>query len=305
MDLTLLRVFITVATERSFSRAALKLHRTQPAVSQAIARLEDELGERLIDRSERGARLTEAGEVLLRYALRLARLTEEAERAVRELRDLERGRVVVAANEGAVHVLLPIVARFRESHPRLEVDVRRVPARQIPGEVLDGEFDFGVLTFDPEERGLASVLIGRDELVLLTHPEHRLARRTSVRVEDLEGETIIAHNDPSPARERVLRSFERQRANVSIRVSLPSLDAIKRAVEMKVGVALLPRRCAMAELDRGHLTAVRVPRLRLPRDVRLVYREGTTLPHAALAFLAAAEEETATSQISDGRTQIE
>src|ERR671918_1947005 len=131
VELAELRVFLTVAAERSFSRAAAKLHRTQPAVSQAIRRLEDEIGERLFDRSSKQGTLTEAGRVLRDYAQRLMRLSEEAEMAVRELRDLRRGRVLVGANEAAVHSLLPLIARFRQRVPEIAIDVRRVPARQI------------------------------------------------------------------------------------------------------------------------------------------------------------------------------
>ena len=135
MELAELQVFLTVASERSFSRAAAKLHRTQPAVSQAIRRLEEELGERLFDRSSKQGALTEAGRVLREYAQRLMRLSEEAEIAVRELRDLRRGRVLIGANEGAVHALLPLIGRFRTQHSEIQVDVRRVPSRQVGVEV--------------------------------------------------------------------------------------------------------------------------------------------------------------------------
>ena len=107
MDLAELRVFLTVASERSFSRAAAKLHRTQPAVSQAIRRLEDEMGERLFDRSSKDGTLTEAGRVLREYAERLQRLSEEAQLSVRELRDLQRGRVLIGSNEGGVKFAPP------------------------------------------------------------------------------------------------------------------------------------------------------------------------------------------------------
>src|SRR4029078_13108374 len=117
MELAELQVFLTVAAERSFSRAAAKLHRTQPAVSQAIRRLEDELGERLFDRSSRQGALTEAGRVLRDYAQRLARLSEEAETAVRELRDLRRGRVLIGANEGVVDALLQLIRRVLQTNP--------------------------------------------------------------------------------------------------------------------------------------------------------------------------------------------
>ncbi len=285
MELSELRVFLTVAAERSFSRAAVKLHRTQPAVSQAIRRLEDELGERLFDRSSKDGMLTDAGEVLLGYAQRLQRLSEEAQSAVRELRDLRRGRVLLGANEAGVHALLPLVAAFRDAHPAIQVDVRRVHARQIGLEVFQRSLDFGVVSFQPTDKGLESVQIGSDELVMLTRPDHPLAGRDKVTMAEFGREKVIAHNDPSPAREEVLRYSERRHSPINIQVALPSLDAIKRAVEMGLGVALLPRRCALAELALGQLAAVRVPQMRLPRELRLVYRRGADLSQAAAAFL--------------------
>lgn len=290
MDLPELQAFVTVATERSFSRAAARLHRTQPAVSQAIRRLEEELNERLFDRSSKGGRLTEAGRLLFDYAQRILRLEQDALTALRELQDLRRGTVVIGANEAAVHVLLPIVARFRDAHPATQIEVRRVHARQIPGEVLERSLDFGVVTFPPGERGLHSLVLGADELVLLVPPAHPLATRREVSMRELGELPIVAHNDPSPARERVLRFFEVRHAPLRIQLSLPSLDGIKRAVETGLGVALLPRRCALAEIARGQLVALRVSELRLPRQVRLVYRRAGEMSHAASAFLAVARQ---------------
>src|SRR5881628_2844366 len=119
MDLSALRIFLAVAEERSFSRAAARVHRTQPAVSQAVRRLEAQVGEALVDRSSRSGALTEAGRVLQQYGQRLVRLVEETESAVRELRDLRRGRVLIGANEAAVHTLLPLVSRFRQRYPEI------------------------------------------------------------------------------------------------------------------------------------------------------------------------------------------
>src|SRR5919205_829603 len=190
MDLTALRIFLTVAEERSFSRAAAKVHRTQPAVSQAVRRLEVDLGEQLFDRSSKSGTLTEAGRMLQNYGQRLVRLAEETESAVRDLRDLRRGRVLVGANEAAVHTLLPVVARFRQRYPDIAIDVRRVPARQIAVEVQQGSLDFGALTFHPAEAGLLEVPVGSDELVLLVSPAHPLAGRRQVTMEQLTSESI-------------------------------------------------------------------------------------------------------------------
>src|ERR1700720_823851 len=170
MDLATLRVFLAVAEERSFSRAAAKVHRTQPAVSQAVRRLEADLGEQLFDRSSKTGTLTDAGRTLQNYGERLVRLAEETESSVRDLRDLRRGRVLIGANEAAVHTLLPLIGRFRLRHPHIAMDVRRVPARQIAVEVQQGSLDFGALTFHPPEPGLLEVAIGSDELVILVPP---------------------------------------------------------------------------------------------------------------------------------------
>src|SRR5262245_1410633 len=290
MDLSALKIFLAVAHERSFSRAAAKVHRTQPAVSQAVRRLELELGEQLFDRTSKNGTLTEAGRTLQNYGQRLVRLAEETESAVRELRDLRRGRVLVGANESAVHTLLPLVARFRQKYPEIAIDVRRVPARQIAVEVQQGSLDFGALTFHPAEEGLLVVPVGSDELVLLLHPSHELAKRRQVVMEDVANEPVIAHNDPSPARERVLRLFESKHIPLKMVISLPSLDGIKRAIEMKLGVALLPRRCAITEIASGRLVAIPVAGVSRRRQVMIVCRK-THRSHASDAFLTVAQTE--------------
>jgi DNA-binding transcriptional LysR family regulator len=290
MDLAALRVFLIVAEERSFSRAAARVHRTQPAVSQAVRRLERDLGEELFDRSSKNGTLTDAGQVLQHFGQRLVRLAEETESAMRELRDLRRGRVLIGANEAAVHTLLPLIARFRERVPDIALDVRRVPARQIAVEVQQGSLDFGALTFRPAETGLLEVVLGSDELVLLVPPGHALAKHDQVAMEDVAREPIVAHNDPSPARERVLRLFEERQIALKIVIALPSLDGIKRAVESGLGLALLPRRCAVTEIASGRLVAVPVEGLSRRQPVTLVCRKGRR-SHSANAFLAIAQEQ--------------
>ena len=285
MQLPDLAAFLAVATDRSFSAAARRLHRTQPAISQAVRRIEDELGERLFDRSSRDGTLTEAGRLLQDYAQRLLGLASEAQTAIQELQQVRRGRVIMGANEAAVHSLLPHIERFAALHPKVAVEVRRVASRQIAGAVLDRSIDFGVLTFLPADRGVQTILLGGDDIVLLTAPTHRLADRRKVTIEEVGKEVVIAHNDPSPTRDRVLRAYERRRTSINIQISLPSLDGIKRAVEMGIGVALLPRRCALTEIARGHLTAVKVPELGAPRQVRLAFRKTGERSRAAEAFL--------------------
>src|SRR5687768_897146 len=154
----------------------------------------------------------------------MLRLADEARGAVAELRDVERGRVQIGANEAAVHVLLPIIGQYLAHHPRVQIDVRRVSARNIAVELRQRSIDVGVLTFPPSDRDLSSITLATDELVLLVPPGHAFARRREVPLDEVGRQPIVAHNDPSPARERVLRISEERHAPLNISLSLPSLD---------------------------------------------------------------------------------
>jgi DNA-binding transcriptional LysR family regulator len=290
MELFPLRVFLAVASEKSFSRAAQKLFRTQSAVSQSVRRLEEELKEPLFDRSTKAVRLTEAGKLLAEHAERIVGACEEAESAVADLRELRQGRVVLGANEAALEILLPLIDQFRKRRGAIEVDVHLVAARTMGLEVSRGSLDFGLVSFHPEEPDLRSVIIGADELVVLTHPRHPLASRSDVSLEEFGRETVIAHGEPSPTRERVLRWFDGHDTPLAIRLTLPSLAAVLSAVEQRMGIALLPRRSALAQIKAGRLVAIRVPQLRLPRDIRLIYRRAGNYSRGAREFLALAQK---------------
>jgi DNA-binding transcriptional LysR family regulator len=285
MELLELRAFVAVVTERSFSRAAARLQRTQPAVSQAVARLEAELGQKLFDRSSNPGALTEAGRVLRDYAERVLRLADEAEQSVRDIEVLRRGRVVIGANDAGVTILLPIIAKFQLEHPAIVVSIQRVHARHIPVEVSQGTLDLGLLTFHASETGLRAISLGEDELVVIVYPGHPFAKKTKVTVAEWAQEPIIFHNDPSPARERAVRAAEERKTPMNVRVAVPTLDGIKSAVEMRMGISLLPRSCVVNELKRKQLIAVPIPELRLPRPIRLVYRKASEPSHATMAFL--------------------
>jgi DNA-binding transcriptional LysR family regulator len=288
MDINQLEVFLGVAQEKSFSRAAASLNRTQPAVSQAIRRLEAELGEPLFDRSSKDGTLTAAGRVLLDYAQQMMNLRHHAHTAIRELKDLHRGKLSLSANEYTVMGLLPLVPIFRARHPHIKIEVKRSLASRIPSEILGRDIEIGVVTFKPVEATISSIPVTMDELALIVAPDHPLAGRKTVSVRELGAETFIAHNVPSPYRERVIKTFEKHRTPLNISMEMPTLEAIKRMVENGLGVALVPRLTARTEIERGQLAGITVKEMRLERKLHLIYRKGATLSHAAKAFLRVA-----------------
>src|SRR5436190_15875853 len=180
MELYSLQVFLTVATEKSFSRAAAKLLRTQPAVSLSIQRLEAELGERLIDRSGKDLILTDAGRSVLEYAKRFQSLHQEMDNSIAELRDNSAGRLTVGANESTTLYLLRHIERYRELYPKIKVQVRRSYSSKLPNELLDGNLELGVISYDPADARLRTKIIYTDALAFIVSPSHRLAHRKTI-----------------------------------------------------------------------------------------------------------------------------
>jgi len=285
MELYLLQTFLTVATEKSFSRAGEKLLRTQPAVSLAIQRLENDLGEKLIDRSGKELLLTDSGRIVAEYARRFDNLRLDLENALAELRDNAAGRLIIGANESTTLYLLHHVERFRHTYPKIKVQVRRSLSSRVPAQLIDGDLELGLISYDPDDDRLVSTVIYRDHLAFVVSPEHRFAGRKSVSISELGMETFIAHNVLSPYREVVLKEFQRRKVPLNMDVEMPTVEAIRRLVQRNQGVAFLPRMCVEQEIGQGLLCEVDVEEMRVDRNIRLVYPAKRALSHAARAFL--------------------
>lgn len=285
IDLYPLRVFQTVANEKSFSRAAERLFRTQPAVSMTVQRLEDELGQKLIDRSGRDLLLTDAGQIVLEYARRLNNLQRDLENALAELRDNAAGQLVIAANESTTLYLIGPIQRYRRLYPRVKVQVRRSLSSRIPEQLIEGDLELGVISYDPEDERLSTRVIYNDHLAFVVSPQHRLAKKKSVAISDLGIENFIAHYVKSPYRDVVLSEFQRHKIQLRMDLEMPTVESIRKLVKMNEGVAFLPRMCVEAELEQGTLREVRVNELHVARKIRLVYPARRILSNAARAFL--------------------
>jgi DNA-binding transcriptional LysR family regulator len=285
MELSTLRVFMTVASERSFSRAAEKLERTQPAVSLALQRLEAELGEKLLDRSAKDVVLTDAGRTVLEYARRFQNLESELENSIAELRDHSAGRLVIGANESTGLYLLRHIQRYRRMFPKVQVQVRRSFSSRIPAEIVDGNLELGVISYQPRDDRLQSRVIFTDSLAFVVAPKHRLAKRSVVALHELGEETFIAHNVLSPYREIVLRVFQEQGVRLQMDIEMPTVEMIRWMVEQNQGVAFLPRMCVQQEIAEKRLVAVRVPEIEVERKIWLVQPARRAVSYAADAFL--------------------
>jgi len=285
MELYPLKVFLTVAGEKSFSRAAEKLLRTQPAISLAIQKLESDLQEKLIDRSGKELLLTDAGRIVYEYARRFENLESELENSLAELRDNSAGRLIIGANESTSLYLLGHIERYRRLYPKVKIQVRRTLSSKVPSQLIDGELELGVISYDPEDDRLHSMVLFTDHLAFVVSPQHRFDNREQVAISELGMETFIAHNVLSPYRAVVLKEFQRYKVPLNMDVEMPTVETIRKMVQRNEGVALLPRMCVEQEVKQDTLREVRVPELSVERKIHLVSPAKRSLSHAAKAFL--------------------
>lgn len=282
MDLLQLEHFLAIVEERTFTRAAERVSRTQPAVSQSIKKLEEEVGAPLFARDVHEVTLTEAGRVLAEYARRMVRLRNEAVRQVSELRTLKAGTLTIAAHEAAAVYLLPAPLRaYLERFPNIKVGIHRSPLAEIPRQVMDREVDVGFVKDEPAFHELNSVEVHTDEMMLVSSPRHPLAGRAGVRVRDLASEQLVLHHLCTATADRILRLFEQHATPCHVVAELWSFENVKNFVQEDVGIAIVPGVTVQREIEDGTLVRIGLQELAMPRRTLMVYREDGYLSHAA------------------------
>src|SRR6476660_3081757 len=177
MDFDQLETFLEVARLCSFSRAAEKRFRTQPAISSQIRALEEEVGARLLDRSGGRVSLTASGKLFFKYAEETLERRKTILTEIAETERVPRGEIVVGANEGTcLHILPEVFAHFKKQYPDVSVNIKRADYSKVLESVIDNSVDFGVVSMPVTDNRLTAVLLHKDELVLIVPPKHPLAK---------------------------------------------------------------------------------------------------------------------------------
>jgi DNA-binding transcriptional LysR family regulator len=222
---------------------------------------------------------------VLDYARRFENLSAELTNALSELRDNSSGRLTIGANESTTLYLLDYIERYRRLYPKVKVQIRRSLSSKIPSEIIDGNLELGVISYDPRDERLSSQVIYTDSLAFVVAPSHRLADRKVVTISELGNETFIAHNVLSPYREVVLREFQRHQVPLNMDIEMPTVETIRKLVQTTIGVAFIPRMCVEPELRQGSLIAVKVKEIDVERKIHLLRPSRRGLSYAANAFL--------------------
>jgi DNA-binding transcriptional LysR family regulator len=282
VDLLQLEHFLAVVEERSFTRAAARVCRTQPAVSQSIKKLEEEVGTPLFARDIHDVSLTEAGKVLVEYARKMLRVRDDATRELGSLKSLKSGTLNIAAHESAAVYLLPAPLRqYLRRFPDVKVGIYRSRLADIPQQVMDREVHVGFVKEKPGFHELKCVDVHTDEMVLVASPHHPLATTAGVRVRDLGAERFVLHHLCASTEQLIRRLFHEQHTPCQIVAELWSFENIKSFVQAEVGIAIVPRITVAQELRTGTLIHIPVAELNIPRRTLMIYRDQGYLSDAA------------------------
>ena len=288
MELGELKVFVTVATEHSFSRAAVKLCRTQPAVSQAVRRLEEDLGELLFDRSTKSAKLTQAGDALLPEAIQLLRMADEAVATVRQLSQRDRAVLRIGGDEPDAHILLPVLSTLLLQQPHLSVEFRRVADLDVLAEVGARTIDIGLTTRERVPAPLCSVpvpVLSTGFCVLLSK-SHPFASWPELPLTVLHSERLVTLAGLPLPESATMRATDGAAPPAGVFVAMPGVDSLKHAVANGLGIGVVPR-AAVSSLTSAGLVAIPLPAARAASARTLVYRDTDGQRTAVEDFLEA------------------
>jgi len=285
MDFDQLETFLEVARLNSFSRAAEKRFRTQPAISAQIRALEEEVGARLLDRTGGKVAITAAGKAFQKFAEETLQSRRSVLTLLAEMERVPRGEIVVGANEATCLYILPeVFAEFKKQYAGVNVSINRAEHARILEQVIDHSVDFGIVSLPVNDNRLTVVPIHKDELVLIAEPNHALARCTAVSVAQIAEYPLLLPKS-GRSREAIDNAFANRRLKASVSMELDSSELMKRFVEAGVGVGVIARSNVLEDHRAGVLCAISLSDVRIPRDLALVFRKDKALSRAALAFI--------------------
>lgn len=285
MDFDQLETFLAVARLSSFSRAAEQRFRTQPAISAQIRAVEEEVGAKLLDRSGGRVSVTAAGKHFLKYVEDALEARRNVLAALKDMEEVPRGEVVVAANEATcLHVLPEVFAQFKKQYPKVGVSIRRSEHAKILDAVNFNAVDFGVLSLPVSDKRLSIVPIHREELVIMTPPGHALAKRKSATIADVAQFPLLLPK-MGRTRDSLESIFQERQLTVNTSMELDSVELMKRFVAANLGIGFIARSNIVEDVKAGVLCEIAIADAHIRRELALVYRKDKVLSRASQAFI--------------------
>ena len=285
MEFEQLRGFLETAREKSFTRAAEKLFRTQPAVSLQVKSLETELGQRLFERQGKRVSLTDAGRVLYGHAEQIIAQIDAIREDLSGLDLLEKGRLSIATSDtNCAYVLPPVVEAFCHRYPGVEVKLTDRMSPEVSRLVVEGAVDFGIATLPVLDSRLDTEPLFERKEIVIAGPEHALAKRSRLTLANVADEAILALESGSTCRSLMDRVFMEAGIEPRIAMELGSIEVIKKYVSIGLGIAIVPEAAVSVDMSEGRLTQLKVRGIP-SQSVGIVRRAGGHLSSSAEAFI--------------------
>ena len=294
MTLRQLEVFLAVAREKSFSRAATRIHSSQPTLSEHVSELEGELGKKLFFRQGRGREvtMTEAGRVFEQYAAAAVSAVEGARQALAGLDGLAHGSLLIGASTTpGLYVMPGLVAAFRAKYPGVDLKLQIANSQAIEGRVRERELDLGIVgghAISPGQKCLTAGML--DELVLIVPPTHGWAKRREIAPHLLADESLLLREEGSATRSVTERTLLRAGIRFRVAMELDHTEAIKQGVIAGLGVAFVSTYAVRGEIATGRLCALRLRGIRLRRHFHVIHHEARRVTASARAFMELLEQ---------------
>jgi DNA-binding transcriptional LysR family regulator len=291
VDLRQLEILQAIAATGSFTGAGRKLHVSQSAISRQILLLEEELGEPLFLRVGRQVRMTPAAETLVQLGQRVFQDVRDTVGAITDRTGALRGTLRLAGGMTVcLYVFPPLLKHMKKVHPELDVRLTVATAQRSVEEIRAGRVDAGLLTLPVEESDMVTLPVLREELLLVTMPTHRLAKRRRIHPADLSGEPFVLFEAGSATRRVIDSFFVMEKIEPIIVMDTENVEIIKAMVKTGLGIAIVPYQAIAREVRAGQFFCARIEGHELVRETGWVYAHANRVPRMITELVAAFEE---------------
>ena len=286
MQIESLKVFCDLTETESFTKAAQINEITQSAVSQQISSLEKQFNSLLIERSKKKFRLTREGQLLYDYSKQIIQTYDSLRSQLHEIKDIISGTIRIATIYSiGLHDLPPYIKRFLKSYPSVNVHVEYRRSNQVYEDVLGNVVDVGLVAYPGKDAKLDVVPLRRDQLVLICHPQHPLAKSRSVSVKELSGQKFIGFEPDIPTRKAIDKILKDHDVGVQHVMEFDNIETVKRAVEINAGISVVPQGTILNEVARQSLVEVEIASGEFFRPLAAIHKKNKVLSPAMKQFL--------------------
>ena len=274
MNFNQLKIFYFSAKYGSFSAAAEALFISQPAVTKGIQKLHDHYEIKFINRFGKKMALTDAGEVLYRFAEKIFEIETQAEESIRDFQQQKRGHIRILANDSFGEYYLPsIIIPFNKSNRQIKVSVNILPTDQIVANTTSLNNDIGFISYRVENEKLTVKKILEDRLIIIVASDNPLRETKMIEPNDLEGKSMVMHEVGASPRKAFNKYIRRNGVSVVIAMELSGQRAILEAVENGIGIGLMPKKVASEKIRTGKLIGIPISDQSLKRKFYMIYHK--------------------------------